>query len=292
MAKFRRGHQSQRGSSVRTGTLLMAAMIVVLAVVFVRKVSLPDSPSATIAFSHSDKHQFLPDDAGGEVIHHAHFSLSYAEQFEQAYWVAYELTIDELNAPRVPRYDRFNADYSVSTRSAFYRDYTNSGYTRGHLAPASDMAFDTLAMRESFYMSNVSPQVRPFNNGVWRELEEQTRDWARRFGRLYIVTGPVLTQPLIDRIGQNRVGVPSAFYKVLYDPDLPEVKGIAFIIPNALSDRPLMEYAVPIDSVESLTGINFFSAIQDSVFESTFDPQLWPVDTRRFRKRVEQWNLE
>jgi endonuclease G len=154
------------------------------------------------------------------------------------------------------------------------------------------MGFDTLAMRESFYMSNISPQVRPFNNGIWRELEEQTRDWAREYGRLYVVTGPVLHEHLSIRIGKNRVTVPDLFYKVLVDPDEPEVKTIAFIIPNALSDKPLTHFAVPIDSVESLTGIDFFPLLDGRITEDSIDPSLWKINSKRFQKRVNEWNFK
>jgi endonuclease G len=152
------------------------------------------------------------------------------------------------------------------------------------------MAFDTLAMRESFYMSNISPQVSAFNNGIWRELEEQTRDWARTCGRLYVVTGPVLSNTLSKRIGANRVVVPELFYKVLFDPDEPEVKSIAFLIPNALSDQPLMQFAVPIDSLETITQIDFFPLLDHVIAEDQFDPALWPVDSQRFQRRVSDWN--
>jgi endonuclease G len=235
---------------------------------------------------------YLPDSERGETVHHRHFSLSYLEEFELAQWVAYELTIEELNASRVPRYDRFNPDYSVSTRTGFYRDYSNSGYTRGHLAPAADMGFDSLAMRESFYMSNISPQTRAFNGGIWRELEEQTRDWARERKRLYIVTGPVLYPVPTERIGENRIAVPSAFYKVLLAPDDSLNNHIAFIIPNTISERPLDTYAVTIDSVEKMTGIDFFPLLDEKLDEASLRPEGWSYDAERYHTRLKEWNKQ
>lgn len=287
--KYRRSHTTKQGSGLRLGILLVLLMVVIVGITFLRKV--PSSPPVTSYSGPEIITEYLPT-GNGQVVHHRHFSLSYREDFEQAEWVAYELTVDELDAPRVPRYDWFNPDYNVTTRSAYHRDYTGSGYTRGHLAPAADMAFDTLAMRESFYMSNISPQVRAFNNGVWRELEEQTRDWARENKRLYIATGPVLSEKLDTRIGQNRIVVPEFFYKVLLAPDQGRMNAIAFIIPNTLSDHALLDYVVSIDSVEALTGIDFFPLLNDQIDERAVDPSSWDVDERRFQKRIREWNYQ
>jgi len=289
LANFRRGHSAARGSGLRLGAV-GAILIVVIALVLIRR-TLPVSDSVPLNLGHNDDTvEYLPSSERGEVVHHQNFTLSYLEEYEQAQWVAYELTRSELNMPRVPRTDHFNADYDVSTRSAFYRDYSGSGYTRGHLAPAADMAFDTLAMRESFYMSNVCPQVRAFNNGIWRELEEQTRDWARKFGRLYIITGPVLTSHINTRIGQNRVAVPELFYKVILNPDAPDLSHIAFLIPNDISTKPLADYVVSFDSVETLTSLDFFPLFDDKLDGNSADVSGWPMNEMRYKIRVREWN--
>lgn len=291
MAKFRRGHDKTRGSGIRMIVLVIGIGIAYMALKLVKSFS-QDPGTPGVEMEAIDSRDYLPAAGSGQIVHHAHYSLSYAEKFEQAEWVAYELTRQELDGPRVERTDWFYADYAIETRSAFYRDYSGSGYTRGHLAPAADMAFDSIAMRESFFMSNISPQLRAFNGGIWRELEELTRDWARESGRLYVVTGPVLTGDPLDRIGTNRVAVPETFYKVLADPDEPEKKSIAFIIPNALSEEPIMSYVVSVDSVERLTGIDFFVNLTTPVDEASFDPALWPVDERRFSRRIKEWNRQ
>ena len=90
---------------------------------------------------------------------------------EQAEWVYYSLSQSNLLAPKVPRFDYFNPDPKVKSKSAVHSDYSNSGYTRGHLVPAGDMSYDKQGMKECFYMSNMSPQPRVFNNGIWKELE-------------------------------------------------------------------------------------------------------------------------
>jgi endonuclease G len=139
----------------------------------------------------------------------------------------------------------------------------------------------------------MSPQVREFNNGIWRELEEQTRDWARKFNHLYIVVGPILNN-IQKKIGDNKVSVPDKFYKVLLDLSEPEVKAIGFIIPHEKSTKHLHEFAVSIDQIEKVTGINFFEGFLDSAqekeLEANYDTKLWKVDNKRFRQRVEKWN--
>lgn len=229
--------------------------------------------------------------ASGELVRHTFFTLSYVEDNEQAEWVAYELTRDRLNANWADRPNTFRPDPSVRTESATPRDYSGSGYDRGHLCPAADMAFDTLAINETFYMSNMSPQVPAFNVGVWRELEELTRDWARYFQQLYVVTGPVLAQKSLGQIGFSKVSVPSAFYKVLYAPK--QHRAIAFVLPNALSTRPVLEYAFDIDYVEKMTGLDFFPHILNGLneeLEASLDKEAWPINQQRYQRRLAEWN--
>jgi len=143
-------------------------------------------------------------------------------------------------------------------------------------------------------MSNVAPQVRAFNMGIWRELEELTRDWAKKFRHLYVVSGPVLTERPIDWIGDNEVAVPARFYKVLLDLSEPEYKAIAWIIPNEESDKPLTEYATTVDEVERLTGIDFFPELMDEALEAEleghFDNDLWRLNPKKYDLRVKKWN--
>jgi len=150
-------------------------------------------------------------------------------------------------------------------------------------------------MSETFYMSNMSPQIRNFNGGIWRELEENVRDWAKRFRHLYVVTGPVLTKEIRERIGNNRVSVPEYYYKVILDIREPEYKAIGFVLPNETSFKPLSEFAVTVDHIEELTGIDFFPQLMEAdlekELESEVDVSLWDFNDKRFKRRVEQWNV-
>jgi endonuclease G len=200
--------------------------------------------------------------AGEKAIRHVGYTFVYSEPHEQAIWVAYELTKVET-VKTFERTDQFVPDPLVSTGTADNRDYEKSGYDRGHLAPAADMGWSQVAIAESFYFSNMSPQLPGFNRGIWKKLEEQTRSWAAENGALYVVTGPVLSQRL-PTIGPNAVSVPAFYYKVLLDYTAPQLKAIAFVFPNAASDQSPAHFAVSIDSVEMLTGIDFFPLLADT----------------------------
>lgn len=236
---------------------------------------------------------YLPS-AIGEVISHKYYTLSYVEKYEQAEWVCYPLTKEKLQLPNVPRSDWFNPDPLVSTQSASHYDYKGSGYTRGHLVPAGDMSFDLTAMEETFYMSNMSPQLRGFNNGVWRELEEQSRDWTYQNNSVIMVSGPIINaKPKF--FAKNHIAIPEAFFKIILDNSMPETKAIAFIIPHDISDKPLSEYAVSVDQVEAITGIDFFQKYNlpgIEKIESSIDLTKWPISAARYKMRVERWNHE
>lgn len=194
-----------------------------------------------------------------QIVKHLGYTLSYNEEHEQANWVAYELTAEETQKV-VGRSNRFKSDPAVETGSAEEADYKKSGYDRGHLAPAADMGWSAESMAESFFYSNMSPQVPAFNRGIWKSLEELVRQWAIEDKALLVATGPIL-EPNLPKIGPNGVSVPRYYYKVIVDYVEPELKGIGFIIPNEASNEPLQRYAVSIDSVEKVTKINFFAKI-------------------------------
>ena len=214
----------------------------------------------------------LPRDIpGNQTIHHLGYSLSYDEKHEQAAWVAYELTSIEVNG-LVKRKDRFKKDPKVQTESATKKDYKKSGYDRGHLAPAADMKWSKVAMNESFFMSNMSPQSPSFNRGIWKKLESKVRDWATSYGSIYIATGPILNERLTT-IGTNNVSVPRFYYKVILDFTGPDIKAIGFILPNEKSKKPLQSFAVSINEVEEVSGIDFFYNLPDNV-EETIESEL------------------
>lgn len=209
----------------------------------------------------------VPDDGHShEIITHSGYTLCYREEYEQPEWVAYELDTEKL-VKAAERQNNFRSDPAVSTDSATPDDYRKSGYDRGHLAPAADMAYDEKIMSESFFMSNMSPQLPAFNRGIWKYLEEEVRRFAERFDKIYIVTGPVLEKDEYPVIGSNNVAIPEYYYKVIYAPagkdGKPEM--IAFILPNEKSGESFWNYATTVDEVEQRTGIDFFHILDDTI---------------------------
>ena len=208
------------------------------------------------------------------------YALGYIEYHEQAAFVIYKLTAREALTKEAQRTNRFRSDPEIPTGSATTADYRRSGYDRGHLAPAADMAFSVQTMADSFFMSNMSPQKPAFNRGIGKRLEEQVRQIAIREKVIYVVTGPILPKKKTVTIGANQVTVPTHYYKVIFDLTPPR-KMIGFILPNEGSDRPLEDFAVMVDVVEKATGLDFFSALPKAVqerLESTISVSSWKLD--------------
>jgi len=213
-----------------------------------------------LLFAESVDYLPVPSD---NLVKHTYYSLSYNEKFEQANWVYYMLTNQMVIDGGEERSNKFKVDQKVVTGSAKSSDYTKSGYDRGHLCPAADMDFNPIAMDESFLMSNISPQAPDFNRGIWKELETEVRNWAKKERKIYVVTGPVFKDNK-GTIGAGKVLVPGYFFKVIYE-ETNEPKIIAFVFPNRKSDRPLTDFAVSVDEAEKLTGFDFFSQLPDEI---------------------------
>ncbi len=212
-----------------------------------------------------------------------YYTICYRESYEQCEWSAYKLTKDML-VKNTDRSNDFKPDPAIKTKSADLNDYKGSGFDRGHLTPAADMAFDKKAMSETFYMSNMSPQFPAFNRGIWMHLENQVRKWVKNYGTAYIVSGPVFDKEAgsYETIGANKVSIPQYYYKTIlittFQGNTPSVKAIGFIIPNTKCDDTFMNYAVTIDEIERRTGLDFYSLLDDSIedkIESSFYLDDW-----------------
>lgn len=220
----------------------------------------------------------IPETKRGEkIICHSSYCFVYDEDYEQSKWVAYHLTSEMVNGEE-PRDDNFKPDAEVETGTADIEDYKSSGYDRGHLVPAADMSLSEESMKESFYFSNISPQLPGFNRGIWKTLESEVRNYAKNLGNIYIVTGPML-KPGLQTIGKNEVGVPEEFYKAVLFVSDTLITGIAFIMPNKkLTNGSVYEYAVCIDDLEIKTGIDFFPGLPYFIEKKTerkCDTVLW-----------------
>ncbi|MGB1210441.1 MAG: DNA/RNA non-specific endonuclease [Lacinutrix venerupis] len=205
---------------------------------------------------------FLPTSTTGEIVHHEGYSLSYSEEHEQAEWVAYELKEEHLSNANFKR-PYFEIDEAVKTKAAHWRNYKNSGYDRGHLCPAGDRKYSQAAHDETFLTSNISPQKHDFNAGIWNRLEQKTRYWASKYDGVFVVSGGILKGKM-KTIGSEKVAVPNQFYKVIIDNNSGATKMLAFLIDHKESKEPLYKFVVSVDEIEKLTGIDFFSSLEDT----------------------------
>ena len=211
----------------------------------------------------------------GVIIYHSAYTLSYNPQTLIANWVAYELTAEETDGPWTRKGLRFMPDPDCKRRQADNNDYRNSGYSRGHLAPAGDMKWDSLAMIESFYFTNCIPQDKALNNGKWNQLEMKTRSFARKFRRVYIVCGPMFLKEDTLRIGHNGVAVPDACFKALLVPKDNGYSSIAFILRNDEENHDLKECACTVDQLESLLDFDLFFNLPDKIETEVESTILW-----------------
>jgi endonuclease G len=146
------------------------------------------------------------------------------------------------------------------------------------MVPAGDLKWSEQAMDESFLLSNMSPQDPSFNRGIWRRLEEKVRDWVLEKDSLYVITGPVLNT-VEGFIGDNEVGIPGSYFKVVVDLSPPDHDMAAFLLPNKGSSSDPARYAISVDSLESVTGYDFFAFAPDQPIiewlESTLEKDHW-----------------
>lgn len=232
--------------------------------------------TGTIKASEEFNDNFLPSSTTGVIIDHVYFDLSYSEKHEQAEWVAYALDKSMLSQNEFKR-PYFVQDRDVKSGSADWRNYKGSGYDRGHLVPAGDRRFDYDAYHETFLTSNISPQDREFNGGIWNRLEQKVRYWANKYDGVYVVTAGILNNGL-KGIGDEDVSVPQEFYKIVVDVSEGRHKAIAFLIPNQPSDASFYDYVTTIDAIEQKTGIDFFPKLPDAIekkMEATIDLKAW-----------------
>jgi len=226
-----------------------------------------------------------------DYILHSAMALEYAEEHEQARWVAH-IILPDVAGGSVGRTNDFRPDPLVATGSAVEADYflkylkpdstydyDGFGYDRGHLAPSADFRWSEKALSESFYYSNMSPQIDAFNREGWAALEAQLRAYVSRNpgAQLHVVTGPILREglPVIGR-GVNQVSIPEFFFKVALD--LANGRGAGFILPHQKINAPLETFAVTIDEVERRTGLDFFNRLpeaEQAALESGLDKTAW-----------------
>jgi endonuclease G len=222
-----------------------------------------------------------------QVIDRPGYALGYVEAYEQAAWVQYHFTKAENQNKRYKRGEEFYPDPEITTGSATLEDYKHPIYDRGHMAPAADMQHSAEAMHDSFYLSNMSPQHREMNAGIWADIEKFVRYTANVEKDIYVITGPIFGKNP-KTIGPNQVAIPDSYYKIIYDATPPE-KMLAFIVPNHRSNQPIHTFVTTVDEVEKRTKLDFFSALpkeQTDRLEASSTPKSWKRLTNWYRENL------
>lgn len=221
--------------------------------------------------------QTSPKGTPEQILKRTGYVASYNKTTLLPNWVAWHLTAERTEGSAKRSSVDFAEDTEVPEPRATDWDYYNSGYDRGHMCPAADNKWSKKAMEESFLFTNMCPQNGNLNRGDWNEMEMACRKWAKKYGELYIVCGPILYKGKHKTIGKNKVVVPEAFFKVvLRTGDDPQA--IGFIYKNTSGNRPKDSYVNTVDEVERITGIDFFPSLPDDVekkVEAECDLGLW-----------------
>ena len=191
------------------------------------------------------------------------YAVNYNYVTKVPFYAVEHITVSNLQKV-APRKDDFREDPEIPVQHrATLADYAGMGYDRGHVAPAADMTWNALAMSESFYLTNMMPQVPGNNRGIWKYLEENVRYWVQVKGEVYVITGTLFEGPLKM---MNKVAIPSHVYKIVIDPKTG--KQIAYLFPNEKLDPKLIDnYSVSVASIEQKTGINFSPTLKNNAAE-------------------------
>ena len=275
---------SSRNNNLRLVVLIVLACIVGIVYLYLNRepaeAEVPAAPVATEIPQAGMEIPVLQTARPQQVIEHLGYTVSYHPTWRIPNWVAYELTAEEVNGD-LGRSDKFLPDPMVEGDPVVTKDYSHSGYDRGHMAPAADMKWSEQAMKESFYMTNICPQNHNNNAGDWKDLEMLVRDLASTYDHIYICCGPIVTDTTMTIGVERPIVVPQAFYKVLLRRKAEgDWSAIGFVMPNAAGNQPLMTYMLPVDRVEQMTGIDFFPALPDSIesiVEADFTISDWTV---------------
>ena len=213
----------------------------------------------------------IPDTLPSRILKRYGYTVSYNEVTLQPNWVMWRLTDEHADGP-YPRLRNFHEEEDVPLPRAMLEDYRGSGWSRGHMCPAGDNKWDERAMYESFSLVNVCPQNASLNSGVWNSIEMTCRKWAKKYGCVYIVCGPIFFKSQEhERIGLNQIPVPEAFFKVILCVDGPTPKGIGFVCRNTDGNRKKDLDVNSIRQVERITGYRFFPRLDDSIKSLVYD---------------------
>lgn len=215
----------------------------------------------------------IPDSIPDKLIVRYCYTVSYNTKTRQPNWVMWQLTEDHVMRRKDGVWNEYREDTELPSEiSSTLDDYASSGYDRGHMCPGGDCNWDDVGRDETFVLSNMCPQNPNLNRGDWKEIEMACRKWAKKYGSIYIVCGPIfLKSQQHERIGPNQIPVPEAFFKVVLCSESLSPRGIGFICRNTDGNRKKDFYVNSIRQVERVTGYKFFPNLEDSIKSLVYD---------------------
>lgn len=197
-------------------------------------------------------------------------SFSYHWDVENlvAHWIAYPLNSELIGSGS--RTDEWGLDPKLprNMQPVLFKGY-RGGYDRGHQLPSADR-LNRAANVQTFYGTNMTPQMGRLNQEGWAALEGAVRDWSRQFDTLYVVTGCIVDDAVDKKVAYDNdnkaVAVPDAYYKALlgYKRDASLASStagymaIGFYYPHEAYSGGYMAKSMTIDELEKKTGLNFF----------------------------------
>ena len=214
---------------------------------------------AGIPKSTSDKTSFT-------VLKNIGYWVGYSESYKDPLWSAYRLfKVD--NPQTFPRPSKFKVDNRTISKIR-HEDYTKTGYDRGHMAPNSAICtrYGEVAQKETFFMSNICPQCPGCNEETWQAFEKvESEKYSHEFKETWTVDGPIfLKNPAKLSCG---VSIPDKFYKIIViEDDDQNISMLGIIMDQTTNGQhQIAEFIATVDSIETLTGLDFFSDLPDSV---------------------------
>ena len=260
-----------------------ALVLIFAAWLIIQRTGLLGGPSVPLVQLPDNQLELPAERPGDRIMTYQGYVSSYNPETLIPDWVAYELTADETRGEATRAEKDFSMDFNWEGRQAKREDYFGSGWTRGHMAPAGDFMWDDSAMTETFYFMNICPQREELNNKDWQYLEKQVRAWARKYDKVWVVTGPIVGDNIYGTIGKDHVVVPDAFFKAVMVHDGKRYQSIAFVMGNDAERYWLQDCALTVDELEQKTGIDFYPALPDDIEDDTearYDLSVWGIRKR------------
>ena len=203
------------------------------------------------------------------------YSFGWSQKDRIALWVAYPLSRVYMSGYD-GRTDAWALDPLLgSLSSAPFGGYAGN-YARGHQLASEDRQCCYEANAQTFYGTNIVPQIQDnFNGGIWATLEGRVREFARSADTLYVVTGVVVSSSSkkeTDSYG-NSVTVPDAFFKALLKYSKSSTLGAwnaaAFYYKHTTYSGGVQKsHSMSIDELEEMTGIDFFANLPAKIGEA------------------------